>query len=245
MANALAQLITRYRPFRFTIQKNSKGVSGLPGEFKGPFVLDITYNESVQLEADITQFPVEDGPDVSDHIRIKPVVVTIDGFVSEAPLNLEASIQGAIGAAGGLAGNLAGGFGQTIGNVAGGFIGGQLFGGSQDPAQMARDALEDLFNKRVPVTLVTKRKVYTDMVMSSLSFPRDQESGTGLKVQMRFQKIVIVKAQTVTLNNLSKKVSASAAPKAKLGNQTPNPPSAEQSSKGSSLLLKLKTAAGL
>jgi hypothetical protein len=245
MANALAQLITRYRPFRFTIQKNSKGISSLPGEFKGPFVLDITYNESVQLEADVTQFPVEDGPDVSDHIRIKPVVVTIDGFVSEAPLNLEASYQGLVSAAGGLVGNLAGGFGNAVGKVAGGFLGGQLFGGSQDPAQIARDALEDLFNKRAPVTLVTKRKVYTDMVMTSLSFPRDQESGTGLKVQMRFQKIVIVKAQTVVLSSIAKKVSASASPKAKLGNQTPNPPSTEQASKGSSLLFKLKTAAGL
>lgn len=242
---ALAQLIARNRPFRFSIQQNSKGLTSLPGEFKGPFVLDITFDESIELDAEITSFPVEEGPDINDHIRIKPVVVNINGFVSESPLNLEASLQGLVGAAGGLVGNLKGGFASAVGSVAGGFLGSQLIGGGQDPAQAARDALEDLFLKRTTVTLVTKRKVYTDMVLVSLRFPRDGEAGQGLKVSMRFQKMNLVKAQTVLIKNLAKAVSSSAAPKSKLGNQTPSQPNAEQSSKGSSILFKLKSSVGI
>lgn len=242
---SISQLITRSRPFRFNLQKNSKGLTGSGGDFKGPFVLDITDEETTNLEAEVTQLPVEEGPDVNDHIKRKPVTVEVSGFVSETPLNLESSLQGLVGGAGGAVGNLLGGFGAALGNAAGGYIGSQVFGSSQDPAQAARDALEDLFEKGERVTVVTKRKVYTDMVMTSLRFPRNASSGEGLVVQMRFQKMNMVQATVVTLKNLARSASSSAAAKSKLGNQTPKAPNAEQSAKGSSILFKLKSAVGL
>lgn len=238
---AIASLISR--PFRFGIQQNTKGVSGIPGEFKGPFVLDITYDESVELDAEPTMNPVEAGPDVTDNVRLKPVVVNINGFVSETPLNLDASLVGAAGIAGGQVGKLVGGFGESIGNVAGGFLGAKLLGSGQDPAQAARDMLEDLINKKTLVTVVTKRKVYTDMMLTSLRFPRDVSTGQGLKVSMRFQRITLVRAQTVQIKNIAKGASG-AAQKSKLGNQSPATPNAEQAAKGSSILFKLKSAVG-
>lgn len=239
---AIASLITR--PFRFGIQQNSKGISGIPGEFRGPFVLDITYDETVELDAEPTMNPVEAGPDVTDNVRLKPVVININGFISETPLNLESSLNGLAGVAGGQAGKLVGGFGESIGNVLGGFIGSKILGGGQDPAQAARDMLEDLFNKKSLVTVVTKRKVYTDMMLTSLRFPRDTSTGQGLKVTMRFQRITLVKSQTVMIKNIAKGASG-AAQKAKLGNQTAATPNAEQSAKGSSILFKLKSSVGL
>lgn len=239
---AIASLITR--PFRFGIQQNTKGISGLPGEFKGPFVLDITYDETVELDAEPTMNPVEDGPDVTDNVRLKPIVISINGFVSETPLNLDSSLNGLAGVAGGQIGKLVGGFGESIGNVLGGYIGAKILSGGQDPAQAARDMLEDLFNKKILVTVVTKRKVYTDMMLTSVRFPRDNSTGKGLKVSMRFQKITLVKAQTVMIKNIAKGASG-AAQKAKLGNQSPATPNAEQASKGSSILFKLKQSVGI
>lgn len=242
---SLSQLISRNRPFRFNLAQNTKGPTALPGDFKGPFVLDITDDETVNLEAEVTQHAVESGADVNDNRKKKPVTVEVSGFVSSSPLNLEASLQGLVGGAGGLVGKYAGGFGAAVGNVVGGFIGAQVFGGSQDPAQTARDALEDLFEKGDLVTVVTKRKVYTDMTLVSLRFPRNSSTGEGLAVQMKFQKMNLVQAQVVTLKNLAKSVSSSAAAKAKLGNQTAKTPDAQQASKGSSILFKLKSSVGL
>lgn len=238
---AIASILTK--AFRLSVQQNAKGVSGVVGEFKGPFVLDITYDETIELDAEPTMNPVESGPDVTDNVRVKPVVININGFVSETPLDLNSSLAGLAGAAGGQAGKLLGGFGESVGNVAGGFLGAKLLGSGQDPAQAARDMLEDLINKKSLVTVVTKRKTYTDMMLTSVRFPRDASSGGGLKLSLRFQRITLVKAKTVMIKNIAKG-SSGAASKSKLGNQSPKVPTAEQSAKGSSILFKLKSAVG-
>lgn len=83
--------------------------------------------------------------------------------------------------------------------------------------------------------MVTKRKAYNDMVLVSLTFPRDTSTGQGLKFQARFQQINIVSAQVVQISRLSKGASHSAAPKSKLGNQSTTNPTDQVQQKGSIL----------
>ncbi|MCK5611973.1 hypothetical protein KAR91_59435 [Candidatus Pacearchaeota archaeon] len=49
----------------------------------GGFVFDITENDSIQLQSDITDHFIEDNSAINDHIAIKPENVTVTGFTGE------------------------------------------------------------------------------------------------------------------------------------------------------------------
>ncbi len=229
---ALASILTS--SFRFSLRENIKGVNDTGVQARELLIVDVTTTETTNREAEVTNNPVEEGPDVNDNVRLKPVSIQIDGFVSEAPLNLSASVQGLAAAAGGAVGNLAGGFGGAIGQVAGG-LAAKLGLNAQDPSQVARESLERIMEQKLLVTVVTKRRAYQDMVLVSLTFPRDLGNGQGLRFQARFQQINIVSAQVVQLAKLAKTASHSAAVKSKLGNQATTSPNAQVQSKGSIL----------
>ncbi len=50
------------------------------------FEIDVVTSEQWTREADITEEPVEDGVDITDHIRLKQLVVTVEGVVSDTPI---------------------------------------------------------------------------------------------------------------------------------------------------------------
>jgi hypothetical protein len=51
------------------------------------FIIDCVVQETHALESEITEFPRESGGNVSDNIRPKPVVVTMECIVSDTPLD--------------------------------------------------------------------------------------------------------------------------------------------------------------
>lgn len=51
----------------------------------GDLTLDATISESHEMTAEVTDFPVEEGSDISDNRRIAPRVVTLDAVISSAP----------------------------------------------------------------------------------------------------------------------------------------------------------------
>ena len=50
-------------------------------------VFDGTVAELHGRQADITEHEVEEGADVSDHIRLRPIEITIEAIVSASPMN--------------------------------------------------------------------------------------------------------------------------------------------------------------
>lgn len=49
-------------------------------------VIDAALREEHSFEADVSEHPVESGADVTDHVRARPPVVSIEGIVSDTPL---------------------------------------------------------------------------------------------------------------------------------------------------------------
>lgn len=66
---------------------------GVSDEFlpAGAVELDASINETHGADVDITQHPVEEGADITDHARIKPETLSITGVVTNTPLILNAS----------------------------------------------------------------------------------------------------------------------------------------------------------
>lgn len=52
----------------------------------GNLILDATLRESHDFVNEVTRYPVEDGSNVTDHIKINPETVTIVGFISNSPI---------------------------------------------------------------------------------------------------------------------------------------------------------------
>ena len=55
--------------------------------------LDASLSESHSMNATVTEYPVEEGADIADHIRRQPDTITISGIVSDTPLVYLASLQ--------------------------------------------------------------------------------------------------------------------------------------------------------
>lgn len=57
------------------------------------YTIDTLYAEELQLEAEVTEYPVEKGTAVSDNVRIKPRVLRLTGVVSDTPLGPVATLR--------------------------------------------------------------------------------------------------------------------------------------------------------
>lgn len=59
----------------------------------GTLVLDLTLGENHERKNRVTQWPIEDGSDISDHIGNEPKRLMLDGFVTDSPLVAGAQTQ--------------------------------------------------------------------------------------------------------------------------------------------------------
>lgn len=61
-----------------------------PGE---DLVIDCLLSDNHNFDSEVTEFPVESGATISDNIRNKPLVVTMDCLVSNTPIGLVATLR--------------------------------------------------------------------------------------------------------------------------------------------------------
>ncbi len=242
--------------FSFLVSSNPIRTKFMDQEGKIDLLLvDATINETPNYESEISDYPVELGPDVTDNIRLKPITLSIDGLISESPITLKgAAASLATSAAAAVAGPL-GGFNPQLATVAGGYIGSALFkdtvnGEDADgnnralnPADLARKVLEDMWNNKQIFTIVTKRRKFESMVIEKLSFPRTQADGHALKFSISAKKIRIVQPETVLIKNLKSGV-AHGGKKTNLGQQGAETANEQEKQQGS-LLFQAMGALGI
>jgi hypothetical protein len=130
------------------------------------FMIDAALTETHTLESDVTAFPVESGSMVTDNVRPKPRTVEIDGIVTDTPLpGAVANARGTLDAKGNFA---------------------------HAPSDDALAALEAIYLGREPVEIVTELKTYPNMVMSSLTIPRDADTGHALQFNATFTEVIFI-----------------------------------------------------
>lgn len=158
----------------------------------GLLELDATITEDHIYSNTVSSFPVEDGSDVSDHVRQEPEQISITGIVTKSPVSF----------LGGIIGSGAG----SINRKGGIFQRGK--GSGNDRVQ---EALESLLSnmgydfpeqggttQRVsrvvtPIQIVTGLRIYSDMIIVRLSIPRDKDTGAAIQVNLTAKKIRFVK----------------------------------------------------
>jgi hypothetical protein len=195
-------------------------------------VLDAVTEEEPEFTADVTENPVEDGNEVTDHIQLKAPTLRLRGTISNTPVDLSTSIGNAI--AGGIdlitSGQARSNFLNAGLQQAASIGGAALMGGASATTgaalagaadAIARTAFLDCYNRRARFDVVTKRQRYEGMVIETLRFPRDQSTGYQLAFEVELKKIRIVKSLTVQVASVAESVLNSAVGALGLGQQSP------------------------
>jgi hypothetical protein len=152
-------------------------------------VLDASIKEEHIAEVEVTDHPVEQGAAVTDHARPKPEEVTIEGVVSNTPLNHFQTLR---------AESRDGYTWQTSAAV-------NSVRGMPGAAESAYQQLRDLRDKPRLVTIVTALRTYDSMVMTSLKVPRDSQIGDVLRFEAKFKQVrVVTNAVTVVATKVNK-----------------------------------------
>lgn len=185
-------------------------------EFPG-IVFDATVQETHNLNSEPTEHPIEEGSPVTDHVEVKPREISIEGIISNTPLNLGATLQGAGTTAGQIIGRRIGGvIGQQVGAIGAGALVGLMLNRSGSSTKNAYDYFRDLQKKRVPFTVITGVEKYENMILTTLTVVRDTTTGNSLRFTAGCKQISIVSSETTEIKNTLSNVPP-AGSKVKLG----------------------------
>lgn len=140
------------------------------------YEIDAALKEEHAREAIVTEYPIEEGSDVTDHVLPKPKRYSLDGVVSDTPMGGMREIRANQGA----------------------FVEGETTFGVK-PSDDALAKLEEIFENRKAVTIETELKTYENMFMESLSVPRDKETGEALRFSAKFKQGKFIKNERTTV----------------------------------------------
>ncbi len=170
----------------------------------GSIELDASLSESHKSNAEATRHPVEKGAKITDHIRPEPEEITIEGIISNTPLNRTQQTRAV----------------EFVGrDFRSEFVTsstGEAPFGVPGYMEEAYAKLRDIRKNGELVTIVTQLRTYENMAMISLEIPRDAKTGDSLKFTATFSQIVIVENKVTQIKVAS---DPRANKKAKLGKQ--------------------------
>lgn len=183
----------------------------------GGIAIDCVIEELHSYENEITQFPVEDGSQIADNRRPLPIRLRMSGIFSDTPVRVVESGDNTQFL------NRDDGSGKSqvqfseVLNIAGFATEGNIEG------------LKDTFEL---VTIVTGLRVYKNMAIASVSWPRNAQTGRSLRFNIDFVEIKQARISFVDLpavrdvNNVDPNIESKAESKADQGtNDTEEPTS--------------------
>lgn len=135
--------------------------------------LDARVGSTYRFSAEITQFPVESGATITDHVHLRPDEIQLEGMVSDTPVN---ELPTYLGLRGDRESHETGLRSQT-----------------------AFDAMFTVWRDRLPLTVITEYMVFDDMLIESFEIPRAPDRGEAIWFTMTLRKIVTVETLTAAL----------------------------------------------
>jgi len=184
----------------------------------GTMQLDASVSEEHTRESKITQHPIEDGSNISDHVTLTPKRVRIQGVISDSPISFLATALGtAIGASTSAVQNsFTGGASGILASIASraaalglGSIAGLAADKTRTP-EVCFQYLDELWQKRerfTRFTIITVLNRYDNMIIQSLTFPRNSIIGKALHFTITAEEVTVVSSSLIlspTINSHSR-----------------------------------------
>lgn len=136
------------------------------------FEIDAEVTSDPAFDSAVTEHPVEDGANLTDHVRALPIVLSIEGVVTNTPIGTIAERRGDVDSDG------------TLVHL---------------PADDALAWMLAIRDRREPVTVLTSLRSYDNMVMQSFSAPRNASTGDALRFKATFKQIVLATNERTTV----------------------------------------------
>jgi len=180
----------------------------------GELQLDAAIREIHSYRNDVSRFPVEEGSDITDNIRIEPDEISIVGFVTNSPIDV-------------LQANNA----EVIEKVDGEVEVKNLKRTEViNKVELAQDILLRISGRKIEgenqdpqlVDIVTGLRVYRQMAMQTLRIPRDISVGQAMRFEATFIGVQKVTSESVVIPNPTPLVSDLAQSTNKKGKRTPS-----------------------
>lgn len=134
------------------------------------YPIDIARIERHEYSSEVTQRPVEKDGDVTDHVRNNPDVVTLECVVSDTPVGAIAQHETRLRDE----------------------VTQEVFGEATPlPSDDAYKRMLEIHRRRRPVTIVTSRDRFDNMVMKRLGIPCESSTTGGLTFEVEFVQVII------------------------------------------------------
>lgn len=162
---------------------------------KTVITLDASISETHSRQSPPTEFPVESGPVISDHILMKPIELEITGIISDSPIG---GLNGLLTEA---ATSLTSALlpPSTVTALAGAVSLVSAIAGSSSPSVAAYNNLMGLQQAGQPMDVLTTLYRYSNMFIKNISVPRDAANGKCLLFTVQMIQLLIVQTQTVNV----------------------------------------------
>lgn len=163
---------SKFSPVSFLFKDAGDSVFAIQGTGLAALTVDTVDSEAHDWTNDVSQYAVEGLTDISDNIKQKPDELSVTCFVSNAP------ITGLI---------------DEVVHFADRFLNGR------NRTQQAFNQLKALRDLRVPVSVATRYRVYTNVAITGVTIRRTPDLGDALVFDVRFKQINIVSTQTTAI----------------------------------------------
>ncbi len=203
--------------------------------------IDATRAEEHSFKAKATQHEVEDGGNISDHVIKGGKTVVIQGVISDDPISITAA---AVGSLAGITGSLIPGLGGAVATGVVAKLGSELISNGSKPSKDALDIFEIIYGGDIPVMITTSIKTYTNMIMESLTIPRNARNANSLEFSASFKEIRIIESKVVEIPPSATTVEG-AIEEQKGGKKPSVEPDAQTAASGSTAVHKIATGFGI
>ena len=146
----------------------------IPQKMIGTFIVDAFVAEHYEFSNSVTDIPVEEGSNISDHIVENQDVVSVEAFIGNAAFEVIEKD------------------GNSISNLEAPDRMARVQQAYLELKKMAKG--EELFD------VVLGLETFTDMAITSFVIDREAATGANLPFTMEFRKIKIVKSDTAEIN---------------------------------------------
>lgn len=183
MGSLIQSLVARQQRVQFIQQPTGTIIS-----------LDACVKEIHSRESPPTEFEIEDGNTISDHIIVKPFSLELEGVISDTPIDIAdaglTTLTSAVLPTGGLLAATAARQAYALYDAV---------QGSQSPSQVAYTQLIELQKNKQPFDVLTTLRLYKNMWIKSINVPRDAATGRVLNFTVQLVELLIVEPKTVNI----------------------------------------------
>jgi hypothetical protein len=151
--------------------------------------IDASLQETHERQSPPTEFEVEDGSTVSDHIIVKPFSLKVQGIITDTPLSLiNAALSTVASAILPPVGIIGAGIGVALSKA---------LVGSKSPSVAAYGQLLNLQSTKLPFDVLTSLQRYSSMWIKSISVPRDAQTGKAIVFDVELVQLLLVSPKSV------------------------------------------------